>query len=164
MIPGRITVVTIGAHDMAKIARSTVGWGCARRRTAATASRPSTPRAPSWRCSPSSTSPTTAGWRRATWAAFRGVTLAITVETNEAVDSTIEELRKAGATITKAGGRVLGWAFIVLRDPEGNLWEVVRARSLRRRGQLRMGHRNSADPEVTSADWSAGVATAPGSR
>ncbi len=58
--------------------------------------------------------------------AFRGITLAVNVETKELVDSTIEELRVKGAAITKEpedaswGGRSAYFA-----DPEGNLWEVV---------------------------------------
>ena len=58
--------------------------------------------------------------------AFRGVTLAINVETKELVDATIEDVRANGARITKEpeaaswGGRAAYFA-----DPEGNLWEVV---------------------------------------
>jgi catechol 2,3-dioxygenase-like lactoylglutathione lyase family enzyme len=58
--------------------------------------------------------------------AYRGVALALNVESPELVDSTIEALRAAGATITKEpeaavwGGRTAYWA-----DPEGNLWEVA---------------------------------------
>ena len=62
--------------------------------------------------------------------AFRGVTLAINVETKELVDTTIDHLRAKGAPITKEpedaswGGRSAYFA-----DPEGNLWEVVWAPS-----------------------------------
>jgi hypothetical protein len=58
--------------------------------------------------------------------AYRGFTLAINVETAALVDSTIDELRALGVTITKEpedadwGGRSAYFA-----DPEGNLWEVA---------------------------------------
>ncbi len=58
--------------------------------------------------------------------AFRGVMLAINVETPEMVDAVLKAAGEAGASITdKAvdtgwGGRTGGFA-----DPEGNLWEVT---------------------------------------
>jgi len=58
--------------------------------------------------------------------AFRGITLAVNVETKELVDATIDQLRANGAAITKEpedaswGGRSAYFA-----DPEGNLWEVA---------------------------------------
>ena len=57
---------------------------------------------------------------------FRGVALAMNVERRELVDAVIDELRAAGARITKEpedaewGGRSAYWA-----DPEGNAWEVA---------------------------------------
>ncbi len=57
---------------------------------------------------------------------FRGITLAVNVETKELVDATIDQLRANGAAIKKEpedaswGGRSAYFA-----DPEGNLWEVV---------------------------------------
>jgi|CXWL01.1.fsa_nt_gi catechol 2,3-dioxygenase-like lactoylglutathione lyase family enzyme len=58
--------------------------------------------------------------------AFRGVTLAVNVESKELVDVTIEELRTKGATITKEPQEeVWGGRSAYFTDPEGNLWEVV---------------------------------------
>jgi catechol 2,3-dioxygenase-like lactoylglutathione lyase family enzyme len=57
---------------------------------------------------------------------YRGFAIALNVETRDAVDSTVQALRAAGATITKEpedavwGGRS---AYFV--DPEHNLWEVA---------------------------------------
>jgi predicted enzyme related to lactoylglutathione lyase len=57
---------------------------------------------------------------------FRPVTFAINVEKPEQVDSTIDQIRKAGGIITKEpsdafwGGRTAYFA-----DPEKNLWEVA---------------------------------------
>ncbi|WHY78095.1 VOC family protein [Neobacillus sp. WH10] len=57
---------------------------------------------------------------------FRAVTFAINVEKPEQVDSTIEEIRKAGGKILREpsdafwGGRTAYFA-----DPENNLWEVA---------------------------------------
>ncbi|MGH2674576.1 MAG: VOC family protein [Actinomycetota bacterium] len=59
-------------------------------------------------------------------AGFRGLSLAVNVETREAVDEALEAARKAGATILKEpvdaswGGRTAYFA-----DPEGNAWEVA---------------------------------------
>jgi catechol 2,3-dioxygenase-like lactoylglutathione lyase family enzyme len=59
---------------------------------------------------------------------FRGVTLAINVESEELVDSTIAELREKGVTITKEPQEeVWGGRSAYFADPEGNLWEVVYA-------------------------------------
>ena len=58
--------------------------------------------------------------------AFRGVTLAINVESVALVDSTIAELREKGATITKEPHEeVWGGRSAYFTEPEGNLWEVV---------------------------------------
>lgn len=57
---------------------------------------------------------------------FRGVTLAINVDAIEQVDAAIESARAAGATVLAApetrdwGGRSAYFA-----DPEGNAWEVA---------------------------------------
>ncbi|MFD3449363.1 VOC family protein [Microbacteriaceae bacterium 4G12] len=57
---------------------------------------------------------------------FRGVTFAINVDKPEQVDTTIEEIRKAGGRIVREpsdafwGGRTAYFA-----DPENNLWEVA---------------------------------------
>ena len=127
MIPARITVATLGAYDMPSMRAfyRGLGWpekaestddfatfytgGCILalfpfKHLAADAKLP----------------PSDIGTR------FRGVTLAINVETRELVDSTIDALRAADARITKEpedafwGGRSSYFA-----DPEGNAWEVV---------------------------------------
>ncbi len=57
---------------------------------------------------------------------MRGFTIAITLETPEAVDETIEAVRRSGGRVTKEpvdtdfGGRSAYFA-----DPEDNYWEVV---------------------------------------
>ena len=57
---------------------------------------------------------------------FRGVTFAINVDHPEQVDTTIEEIRKAGGRILREpsdafwGGRTAYFA-----DPENNLWEIA---------------------------------------
>jgi catechol 2,3-dioxygenase-like lactoylglutathione lyase family enzyme len=59
---------------------------------------------------------------------FRGVTMAINVESSGLVDRTIEELRASGVTITKEPREeVWGGRSAYFADPEGNLWEVVYA-------------------------------------
>ncbi len=59
-------------------------------------------------------------------ATFRGVTLTISVEKREQVDSAVEGVRAAGGRVTKEpadtswGGRSAYFA-----DPEGNVWEAA---------------------------------------
>lgn len=59
-------------------------------------------------------------------AGFRGLSLAVNVETREAVDEAIDAARAAGAAILKEpveaswGGRTAYFA-----DPEGHAWEVA---------------------------------------
>jgi catechol 2,3-dioxygenase-like lactoylglutathione lyase family enzyme len=127
MIPARITVVTLGAYDMPAMRAFYRGLGWREKResndefasfyTGASilALFPFTHLAHDGRVPASDVG-----------TAFRGVTLAINVESRELVDATIDELRSAGARITKEpedaswGGRSAYFA-----DPEGNLWEVV---------------------------------------
>jgi catechol 2,3-dioxygenase-like lactoylglutathione lyase family enzyme len=57
---------------------------------------------------------------------FRGVTLAANVEQPEQVDEAIEFARKAGATITKEAEEAeWGGRSGCFQDPEGNVWEVA---------------------------------------
>lgn len=127
MIPPRITVATIGAHDMPAMRAFYRGLG--------------------WRETPASSDGFASyylegailalfpfehlasdGRVEASGAgtAFRGFTLAINVATRDEVDATIEELRAAGARITKEPeDAVWGGRSAYFADPEGNLWEVV---------------------------------------
>ncbi len=127
MIPARTTVITLGAHNMPAMRAFYRGVG--------------------WREKPDSSdhfaSFLTHGAVLALFpfkhlakdarveasdigTSFRGVTIAINVESRALVDTTIAELRSCGASITKEpedaswGGRSAYFA-----DPEGNAWEVV---------------------------------------
>jgi catechol 2,3-dioxygenase-like lactoylglutathione lyase family enzyme len=126
-VPSRITVVTIGAHEMAvmrafyrglgwpETASSSDEFASFRTSGAILALFPFEELARDGRVP--------AGRRTA---GFRGVTLAINVESKEAVDATAEDVRRAGGRITKEpedafwGGRSAYFA-----DPEGNLWEIA---------------------------------------
>lgn len=126
-IPARITVVTIGAHDMASLRAFYRGLGWPEnpnssdeftsffRSGAVLALFPFEELAKDGKVDPSE--PTTA---------FRGVTLAINVASKDEVDAVAAEARAAGARITKDpedapwGGRSAYFA-----DPEGNLWEIA---------------------------------------
>lgn len=127
MIPARVSIVTIGTRDFAAMREfyAGIGWrdlydgpddfamldtGGAvlalwpHEQLAADANVPANPPAD----------------------AFRGVALALNVDTREQVDAVIAELRAKGATITREpedaawGGRSAYFA-----DPEGNAWEVA---------------------------------------
>ena len=55
-----------------------------------------------------------------------GVTLALTLETPDAVDATVEEARAAGATIGREPAATFwgGYSAIVI-DPDGHPWEIA---------------------------------------
>jgi catechol 2,3-dioxygenase-like lactoylglutathione lyase family enzyme len=129
VIPARITVLTIGAHDMGVLRAfyRTLGW---REKDGSSdefatflldgailALFPVKSLAADGRV-PAGTAGT----------GFRGVTFAINVESRERVDEVAAELRSLGVTVTKEpreeswGGRSAYFA-----DPEGNLWEVAYA-------------------------------------
>jgi catechol 2,3-dioxygenase-like lactoylglutathione lyase family enzyme len=141
-ITARITVVTIGAHDLPKLRAFYRGLGWPERHTstdgfasfyldgAILALFPFEELAKDGHVPPSDIG-----------AAFRGMTLAINVETAALVDSTIDELRAKDITITKEPQEeVWGGRSAYFADPEGNLWEVVYAPdNLRRRRQLHLG-------------------------
>jgi uncharacterized protein len=57
---------------------------------------------------------------------FRGFSLAITVETEEAVDAAVEAVRRAGGRVlAEPVGRDWGGRSGYFADPEGNVWEVA---------------------------------------
>ena len=127
MIPARATVVTLGTHDMASMRAfyRGLGWREGRNSSDEFASFlmsgailglfPFEHLAKDARVEPSDV-----GTR------FRGVTIAINVESRELVDSTIDALRAAGARITKEPeDAVWGGRSAYFADPEGNAWEVV---------------------------------------
>jgi predicted lactoylglutathione lyase len=55
-----------------------------------------------------------------------GVTLALNLETADAVDATVEEARAAGATIGREPAKTFwgGYSAIVI-DPDGHPWEIA---------------------------------------
>jgi catechol 2,3-dioxygenase-like lactoylglutathione lyase family enzyme len=59
-------------------------------------------------------------------AGFRGVAIAINVETPEAVDEAFAHVQAAGGEIAKAPERA-DWGGYVgyFRDPDGHLWEIA---------------------------------------
>lgn len=126
-IPARITVATIGAYDMPKMRAfyRSLGWRETKTSSDGFASFlldgailalfPFKELAKDGRLAPSDIG-----------AAFRGVTLAINVESADIVDAVIEELRAKGVAITKEPQpEVWGGRSAYFTDPEGNLWEVV---------------------------------------
>ena len=57
---------------------------------------------------------------------MRGFALAINVDRLEEVDRTIEEVRRAGGTVTKEPVQAeWGGCSAYFADPEGNFWEVA---------------------------------------
>lgn len=126
-VPARITVVTLGAHDMAamrafyrrlgwpEVATSSDEFASFNTGGAILALFPFEELAKDGRVPP--------GARRTD---FRGVTLAINVPSREEVDAVTEQVRSVGARITREpedaawGGRSAYFA-----DPEGNLWEIA---------------------------------------
>jgi uncharacterized protein len=125
-IPARVSLVTIGARDMAaqrafyaalgweEHAGSDDSWAAFRTGGAILALFPMTGLAEDAHVPPEDPP------------GFRGVTLAANVEQPELVDEAIETARKAGAAITKEAEQAFwGGRSGCFRDPEGNVWEVA---------------------------------------
>ena len=124
-IPARITVITLGAHDLPALRDfySSLGWelaiegdefcGFATRGAMLTIF----PRAELAKDGHTSEAPPNHGV---------AMSIAINVDEREQVDKAIEGIRAAGGTILKEpedafwGGRSAYWA-----DPENNVWEVA---------------------------------------
>lgn len=127
MIPQRTTLITIGAWDVPKLRAfyKRLGW-----------------KETDW-SSDSYTVFKNAGCMFSVWsieelskdaeltvptspAYFRGITLAINVETREQVDAVLYEAEAAGARINRpASDRFWGGRSGCFLDPENNAWEVA---------------------------------------
>jgi catechol 2,3-dioxygenase-like lactoylglutathione lyase family enzyme len=72
---------------------------------------------------------------------FRGVTLAINVESDEAVQTTMDAVEAAGATVVKPPQRAeWGGMSGYFADPDGHLWELVHTNfELTPEGKLDLG-------------------------
>jgi hypothetical protein len=69
---------------------------------------------------------TDAGIAPRTSAGFRGVLLAINVESPAAVDEALRSAVQAGATLVKAGGAAEWGGYLgYFTDPDGHLWEIT---------------------------------------
>jgi catechol 2,3-dioxygenase-like lactoylglutathione lyase family enzyme len=125
-VPARISIVTLGVADVGRSAAfyEALGWERAgsstdeivwfhtadsnlglfgRAALAADAGVPAEPRAP-----------------------FGGITLAINVESDAAVDAALEAAAAAGGRVTKpAEGAEWGGYSGYVADPDGHLWEVA---------------------------------------
>ena len=67
-----------------------------------------------------------AGIAPRTSADFRGVMLAINVESPDAVDEALRAAVQAGATLVKAGGPAEWGGYLgYFTDPDGHLWEIT---------------------------------------
>jgi hypothetical protein len=129
MLPARLNVVTIGAHDVGRLERfySALGWPASPASTG------------TWRAFDlggaklalfpreelAEDACVAVGSARERVQPYAGVTFAVNVESPDLVDSAIESVRSAGGRILKEpttppwGGRSAYFA-----DPEGNVWEV----------------------------------------
>ena len=57
---------------------------------------------------------------------FRGVMLAVNVESPEAVDQALRSAVRAGGTLVKAGGPADWGGYLgYFTDPDGHLWEIT---------------------------------------
>ncbi len=125
-IPARVSVVTIGARDVAALASfyDALGW----QRGASSADDFVIYRMAGAALAlyPRETLAEDAHVEAGPGVDFRGVSLAVNVERKEQVDEAIATAQGAGAVVAKApedafwGGRSAYFA-----DPEGNLWEVA---------------------------------------
>ena len=125
-VPARVSFVTIGAHDLAALrafyaglgwreAISTDGFAALETGGAILGLFPIEELIADTKLDVSTERP-----------AFRGVTLAINVESADRVDETLDNARDAGATILKEGTTAeWGGRSGYFADPEGNVWEVA---------------------------------------
>ena len=126
MIPGRVTVVTVGAYDVPALRAfyESLGW----------VSR--TPGGDEFAAFPLGGAVFTlyrmdllaeeSGSPAPPREAFRGITLAVNVEREEMVAEAIEAARAAGAEIrAEPVKRDWGGVSAYFADPEGNVWEVA---------------------------------------
>ena len=123
-IPARLSIVTIGVQDVARSVRfyEALGWErCA-----------SSMDEIAWfRTADSYLG--IFGWHdlaedakliEPTRGSFGGITLAINVESAEAVDAALDEAVAAGGTLLQAGHRAAVRLRRLLRRPDGHAWEV----------------------------------------
>jgi uncharacterized protein len=124
-IPARISIVTLGVQDVERSCRfyETLGWT---RRTS------SIPDEIAWFGTADSWLGVF-GWRELaddaniqgpTRGSFGGVTLAINVESREAVDAAIDEAIAAGGSLLKPGTEFPFGYSGYFADPDGHAWEV----------------------------------------
>ena len=127
-IPARVTVVTVGARDVAALASFYDALGWERGTSIADDFVSYRMAGAALALYPRETLAEDAHVEAGAGADYRGVTFAVNVERKEQVDEAIATAQGAGAVITKApedafwGGRSAYFA-----DPEGSLWEVAGA-------------------------------------
>lgn len=126
MIPARVSIITLGTHDFEKMRAfyRGLGWreaGSADNFAAFDTGGGILALFPFDELAKDANVPADAARPQ-----YRGFAIALNVETADMVDAVVEELRAAGAHITREpedafwGGRTAYFA-----DPEGNLWEVA---------------------------------------
>jgi catechol 2,3-dioxygenase-like lactoylglutathione lyase family enzyme len=125
MVPARLTLVTLGVRDLAaaRAFYGRLGW------EEAPASQDSVAFfllggtvLALW---PSAELAADAGVEHAPPAAFAGYSLAVNVDSAEAVDAALEESVAAGGTLVKAAITTVFGRAGYFADPEGHLWEVA---------------------------------------
>lgn len=125
VIPARMTVVTVGTQDMATMRAfyRNLGW----REVAGSDEHSFFDTAGGiLGLFPSSDLADDANVAHSAPAEFPNYTLAINVETREAVDAAFETLRSLGVSITKEPAETFWGGYSgYFADPEGNLWEIV---------------------------------------
>jgi uncharacterized protein len=125
-IPARVSIVTIGARDVAALASFYDALGWQRGESSADDFVIYQMAGAALALYPRDTLAEDAHVEAGPAADYRGVTFAVNVERKEQVDEAIATAQGAGAVVTKApedafwGGRSAYFA-----DPEGNLWEVA---------------------------------------
>jgi catechol 2,3-dioxygenase-like lactoylglutathione lyase family enzyme len=126
VIPARVSIVTLGARDVHRLAEfyRRLGWKVAI--AADDGFHAFETRGAVFTLWPLESLAGEAGVEPDTASGFRGVTLAINVEEGPMVDEGIEAARSAGATILKeAHDADFGGRTGIFADPEGNAWEVA---------------------------------------
>ncbi|HVE64762.1 MAG TPA: VOC family protein [Mycobacteriales bacterium] len=125
-VPARISLITLGVRDVSRATEfyEALGW---RRASASTADVTFIQTADSvlalWSAGALAAD---FGHSDATAPAFRGVSLAINVESESEVERIVAEMAQAGAAVVKEPGPVFWGGYTAhVTDPDGHAWEIA---------------------------------------
>jgi uncharacterized protein len=125
-VPARISLITIGVHDLNLMTRFYESLGWERSRASSDEVSFFATADSALALFPLQLLAEDANLHASVLPAFKGVTLAINVESEAEVERVLAEAHAAGATVLKPGQRATWGGYTAFfADPEGNAWEVA---------------------------------------